>query len=486
MPPHQRASLSVILHTIGAALGFSFLLSFWGQSVAGHLVVLLTGLVSAALWRGSKLRHADGAGQRCLGWLCSGCTVLCHLFWIYLAAAFGSVLYWTLPAWGCALTIVCALTFVVTILWRKAPFEVPAALPLGLFIALNLSGWLREENLVRCDDFLALRPPVQLLVPAAPELSGCRPGEVRRSGRFPRTIWESPDGGRLIYTTQGPASPDGRDGAVCAVDLPLKTGPSCVGRPEGKSQGMTEIAKRDRLLLMQWGLRSPDGGHGSLLFEVPTTGPLEAANEHWYPQPLAEGFYEPRNNTVYIFSDEMDGIYRASPPAYELQETLPIFWFTPGEVHYDPTIGEGVACGDHVGAAIRGAPFRLRRFTDQSPTWPELLSITWGCDWDPSTRKVYTTVPNLGLLTRLDYDSGFAEKRWWVGPGMRSVEWDTARRRVYFTNFLAGEVVAFDEKEQRIVDRWFVGRFSRWVRLTRDGKSLLATGNLGIVRIPLG
>jgi hypothetical protein len=45
--------------------------------------------------------------------------------------------------------------------------------------------------------------------------------------------------------------------------------------------------------------------------------------------------------------------------------------------------------------------------------------------------------------------------------------------------------VAFDELSGREVGRWFVGRFSRWVRLTPDRSALLATGNLGIVRIPL-
>jgi DNA-binding beta-propeller fold protein YncE len=113
------------------------------------------------------------------------------------------------------------------------------------------------------------------------------------------------------------------------------------------------------------------------------------------------------------------------------------------------------------------------------------VSITWGCDWDPATRKVYTTIPNLGLLDRIDYDTGQVEKRWIIGPGMRSVAYDQVRHRVYFTDFLRGYVLAFDEQSERIVDRWFVGRFSRWVRLTRDGHALLATGNLGIVLILL-
>jgi hypothetical protein len=44
-------------------------------------------------------------------------------------------------------------------------------------------------------------------------------------------------------------------------------------------------------------------------------------------------------------------------------------------------------------------------------------------------------------------------------------------------------VVAFDERSERVVHRWFVGRFPRWVQPTHDGQALLATSNLGIVRI---
>jgi hypothetical protein len=68
---------------------------------------------------------------------------------------------------------------------------------------------------------------------------------------------------------------------------------------------------------------------------------------------------------------------------------------------------------------------------------------------------------------------------------MRSVAYDRARRRVYFTDFLRGNVVALDEPSGGIVGRWFVGRFSRWVQLTHDGRALLATSNLGIIRISL-
>src|SRR5690606_27789878 len=120
-----------------------------------------------------------------------------------------------------------------------------------------------------------------------------------------------------------------------------------------------------------------------------------------------------------------------------------------------------------LGAALRGEPFELRELAD-SGAWLGPVSITWGCDWDPDADRVYTTVPNLGLLAELEYSSGRVLRTWLVGFGMRSVEHDPARRRVYFTDFLRGYVLAFDLRTERVVSRWFVGRFPRFVRLARD------------------
>jgi hypothetical protein len=223
-----------------------------------------------------------------------------------------------------------------------------------------------------------------------------------------------------------------------------------------------------------------------VILEVPREGPFELLAEHWFDnEMMAEGFYEPRNSTLYMFSDEMNGIHRVRLPSFERLPTLNVDLPTPGELRYDRQRGEGVACGDRIGDAIRGDPFSVRPFGDADASILDRLSVSWGCDWDPIERKVYSTVPNLGLLDRIDYDTGRVEKRWFVGLGMRSVAYDRARRRVYFANFLRGEVLAFDEQSERVINRWFVGRFSRWVRLTHDGRALLATGNLGVVRIPL-
>lgn len=444
-------------------------------------VVLAASIPTAA----ALVASVDDSFGRASVWVRRGAwTVLIatYGFWTYLAVAFGVLLAWTVPVWGwmgIGLLAVAAGATASRPLHRP---RVPASVPLGLFIAVVLSGWVREEERLRCDDYLALAPPVELIVPSHPDLASCRPGEVRRAGRFPRTIWEAPDG-RLIFTTQGASIPGGIDGAVCEAH-PGQARPHCVGEPRGKSQGLVRMADADRLVAMQWGVRTPSGGKGSVVLEISPSEPIRVVSEHVSEEELAEGFYEPANSTLFMFSDEMDAIYQATMPGFVLGTEIPIE-FTPGELHYDTSRGEGVACGNHLGAALRGDPFALRYFVDEGSSLIDRLSVTWGCDWDPTTRKVYTTVPNLGLLTTLDFDSGRVERRSWVGFGMRSVAYDPTRRRVYFTNFLRGYVLALDEATGSIINRWFVGRFSRWVRLTRDGRALLATGNLGIVRIPL-
>jgi hypothetical protein len=257
-----------------------------------------------------------------------------------------------------------------------------------------------------------------------------------------------------------------------------------VGKPEGKSQGLIDLPEENRLLVMQWGIETPAGRPGAVVFEIPRQAKIEILAEHWFDEMVGDGFYEPRNSTLYMFSDRMNGVHRVRLPAFDMLPTIASD-LAPGELSYDPALGEGVACGHGLGTAIRGAPYGQRYLAEQNSSPLEKVSMTWGCDWDPRARKVYSTIPNLGLLDRIDYDSGRVEKHWIVGFGMRSVAYDRTRRRVYFGDFLRGNVYALDESSGRIVGRWFVGRFSRWVQLTRDGRALLATSNLGVARIPL-
>lgn len=469
--------------TVGASLAMAFVSSIWGGSVRGWLITCLVGTLCAAIWAAGKLRHHQSRRLRSIGWLFATCIATLYVFWVYLVVAFGTLLAWTVPTWLWCVIAAATLAAVVSALAPNRFWSVPAVLPLGLFIAAVLSGWLREERFVRCDDLSSLRAPVQLVV-ANPQLDACRPGESRPSGRFPRTIWQAPDGSRIIFTTQGAHAEGGLDGSVCAATLDGREPLECVGPPYGKSQGIIDLPEQGQILVMQWGVETPRHRVGAVILTLPRTGKLEILAENWFDELVGEGFYEPRNSTLYMFSDRTNGIHPARLPSFEL---LPMIesGLAPGEVHYDRQRGEGVACGYGLGTAIRGAPYSQRYFIAANSMPWDKISLTWGCDWDPLAGKVYATIPNLGLLNRIDYENGLIEKRWFVGFGMRSVAYDKARGRVYFTNFLRGEVYAFDEAAERIVDRWFVGRFSRWVRLTVDGDALLATGNLGIVRIPL-
>ena len=472
--------IAVLLFAIGAALALSFLHGSWGWSVTALGAAVCTGF-----WVGSGFSAVASRPWRWIGRACWLVVIGCHVLWLYVAIAFGILLAWTVPGRMVLLIAVVAVAAAGTAARPRGRVHIPLVLPLGLWIAAVLSGWLREENLLRCDDYLAPNPSVQLVVPSDPRLASCRPGEIRPSGRFPRTIWEAPDGQRVVFTTQGTPLPGGIDGSVCEARLATGAPPHCVGVPASKSQGIIDLPDQGRLLVFQWGIKTPSGSLGAVVLELRRNQELAILAEHWIDEMIGEGFYEPQNSTLYMFSDEMNGIHRAVLPTFERQPPIPIEWFTPGELHYDPGTGEGVACGNHIGAAIRGAPFVLRNFVDGRSSLIEKLSLTWGCDWDEAARTVYTTVPNLGLLDKIDYDTGRVEQRWFVGLGMRSVAYDRLRRRVYFTDFLRGNVFAFDEPSERIVARWFVGRFSRWVRLTRDGRALLVTSNLGIVRIPL-
>jgi hypothetical protein len=479
--PH---GVSIVAFGLGAGLATSFTLSEWEFTLVGFAKLLSLSALCTALWIGTGLTTMTSPAARWTGRLCWIGLAGFYALWGYLALSFGVLLAWTVPAWAFAAVALLGAMSMSTVAHRPGGLHVPVALPLGVWIAIVLGGWLREEPLLRCDDRLGLRPPVVLLIPN-PQLAGCSAGATTRSGRFPRTTWETPDGGRLIFTTQGSPAGSGIDGAVCAASLDGSGGLQCVGEPQNKSQGLIDLPEYDRLLVMQWGIETPTGSRGAVIMALPRQGPLRVLSRHWFDDLMADGFYEPRNHTLYMISDRLNGIHRARVPGLERLPTLDVDLPTVGELRYDRELGEGVACGAGIGAAVHGDPWSARKFRDAATSPIDKLSISWGCDWDPVSRKVYSTVPNLGLLDRIDYDSGRVEKRWFVGFGMRSVAYDRARRRVYFTDFLRGEVLAFDETTERIVDRWFVGRFSRWVTLTRDGRALLATGNLGIVRIPL-
>jgi hypothetical protein len=78
---------------------------------------------------------------------------------------------------------------------------------------------------------------------------------------------------------------------------------------------------------------------------------------------------------------------------------------------------------------------RLRRFTaraaavrDSMVGW---LAFSFGCDWDPATRRAYVAIPNLGAVAELDYDSGRVIDFGRTYVGLRYLRFDPSRRRLY-------------------------------------------------------
>lgn len=470
---------------LGAALATSFLSSLWGRSTTGYLVVIAVGLVCTVLWNGSRLRNHDGP-LRWVGWLCLAATAGLYGLWLFLAVAFGAMLGWTVPTWAGALLAASALWVLASRYLTQSQRRLPMVVPLGIWIAACLSGWIREEAVIRCDDLLSLDSPLELVVPSRPDLRDCKPGESKPAGRYPRTIWQDADGDRIVFTTQGEPASGGLDGSICEASLSGDGNVRCVGPAQGKSHGLIEIPEIDRLVAIQYALPTPSGVRGGVVFELPLSSRIEILDTHWFDDNVAQGFYEPSNKTMFMFTDSMRRVYRVSIPTFEPLPPLPVSGVCPSELHYDIDQSVGLSCQGIAGAALYGDPFEVRYFAHTPQTlWDRIPSATWGCNWDPTTKKVFTTLPNLGMLARIDFDTGRIEKRWPVGFGMRSVEYDPDRRRVYVTDFLRGRVLAFDEKSERVMARWSVGRFARWVRLTPDRRSLLVTSNLGVVRIPL-
>jgi hypothetical protein len=132
--------------------------------------------------------------------------------------------------------------------------------------------------------------------------------------------------------------------------------------------------------------------------------------------------------------------------------------------------------------ALHGAPFALQPIGNSTLGW---LAFSFGCDWDPATRRTFVALPNVGAVAELDYDTGRMVDLARARVGLRYLRYDADRRRLYSSDFLRGSVVELDADSKRELRSWFVGRFARDVRLTRDRNGLLAATNLGVIRIRL-
>jgi hypothetical protein len=479
---------------VGAALALTFL-----QAFVGWIAVGVAAVATTALFIATQHRRSTRLPVRVLGWMAVVPVVGLHLLWLYFALSWGSVLAWTTST-AMRLAIGAALVAWLASHLLRWKNRVPLALPLGMWVAACLWGWVREEPWLRCRDYqeVVSQPGVQLLVPTTLAAARCEANQTLPIYRFPRSIWEHPDGQRYFITSQAPngSQPiaDGPlTGSICEIPKEGTTQPHCVG--EGKAQGIVLAEPLGRIFVAAWGNELRRDGWRSALYTLPLDGPLRVLDVHRFEASVGDLFYVPSADSLVLFADEGDKIRRVRASTLEPLEPLsldPSFEvFAPGELRFAPARNEGVLCGTPPGVAtvVEGDPLKGRRIPGPLKFSLENLlgqvSLSWGCDFDPASRKIFSTVPNFGLLAVLNYDTGRLERTWFTGFGARPVVYDARRQRLYVGNFLRGDLTAYDAQTGAELARWSTGHYLRRLVLTHEGDALLASSNVGLLKIAL-
>jgi hypothetical protein len=494
-PPLTRGraavALDLALFFVGAGLCLSFMLT---DPRRPHLW-LLTAAVTLA--RGVSALVASRAR-----WAGRLVVLVMTAFWIYEAVTFGLTLAWTTPVWVRVASPLLVVLVVVTARRPVAGVRVPLGLALGPWILTCLLGWRQQDGMLRCADLRRVggQPGVSVLVPTFPaDLPGrCADGDTFVIGRYPRRVWEAPEGGRFVVTTQfyghfahgGTPLPSRLSGSICEVRLD-GSAPRCFG--QGTAQAIRESEGEARLYVAAYQQKRP--GHRGVLYALAREDPMRVLAERWFRDDTGEFYFDPAGDTIGVVFDQVSDLVPLRASDLTPGAPLPVR-FDPGDTRYDPARGEGIFCfaagplfperGEaYASVAFRGAPFRHHLLAPSSLYPSSWATLTWGCDFDPSSRRAFVASANLGWLAVLDLDSGRYLSRRFVGIGVRAVTWDPRRRVVYLADFLRGEVFAVEPDSGRETARWFVGRFVRQTVLTRDGRALLVTSNVGVVRVEL-
>jgi hypothetical protein len=501
LPPEGRPRLfGVALSALGALSSFGFLFT------TIHPAFLL---VAAAVVSGLVMLTATGNDQRAwrvirvLSWTA---LITLNAGWLYLALAFGTMLGWAVPTYQHVLAaLLVGLSVYSTRPGHSGPGW-PLSVALGFVILASVTAWRGQDGIVRCDDYARAvgQLGVDVAVPTSRDLPSCREGTAVYVRRYPRALWESPDGGRFVFTTTSALNQDSAayaDGArvveteldhtICETRTDSRTRPTCLG--DGTAQTILESESLDRLFIPAWG-RLSDGIRG-MLYELPRTGELRVERQLSFPDATTEGFYDPGSDSIFLITDAGHRLLQVRASTLTLTTALD-GRLQGGDTRYDPVAGEGMHChgggptttidGEaFIGVAVTGSPFSFRALGGSTTNPTAWVSMSWGCDFDPRTRRAWSTVPALGQLVELDYDTGEIRRRLWVGMGGRAVTFDRERGRLYVAGFHTGQVITVDIDAFEEVGRHFVGRFARRLVISRDGDSLFATSNLGIVRIAL-
>jgi hypothetical protein len=489
-------AVRLLLYAVGAAGGFSWIFSVDDLFIVPTVVLGTLAHAAAGLRGGGRGRRMLAAAGRVVD-------VAYHLHFAFVAVTLGLMLHWAVPAWAKVALGLPALAWLAERVTRRRG-RVPLALPVGLWVLACLIGWQLQDGAVRCDDYLRFRQEgvLEFVLPSHPALAACRAGDEVRVPRYPRNLWEYPDGRRLLVTTQrgvrnadqarnDPASR--LDGSVCEVSLDGVAETRCLG--EGKAQGIVASEARRRVYVAEWAL-GRSGKEGAVM-AFPFDGPLRVVDRVALSRASGELYYEPSADVLGVFFDDLNGQMKMLD-AGDLQLFRGDFEaaFLPGDIPYDPATGEGLLCfapnlispiedRAAVAVAFRGFPFVARPLVSSARYPWAWLALVWGCELDAAGRKAYIGVANLGLLLTVDYDAGGILAADFLGFGLRKTVLDASRRRLYIADFLRGDVITWDLERGVEVDRRFAGRFLRGMRLSRDGRTLWLASSLGVLRMPL-
>lgn len=477
---------SVFLFFLGALLCLSCVITTFGSSSV---------VIGAAAWTALHLATRR-ASSRAVRWTAASLSAVLHLGALYVTFLFTLVLGWSIPAWGFALIAVSFGVAAASGIRAWDGQRVPMLFALGVLSTVTLSGWWREGGRVWCDDLhrLQAQAGVEIVVPSLAELRVCSPGTWLPLGRYPRQIWEASDGATIVFTTQmEPYAGDNKDGfagAVCSAHLSPNGALRCTGA--GKGGGVLEVVRHNQLIATSSSVT--DGEFGSAIYVLPLHD-LFAEPEVVPLRRSGGAIYEPSLDVVYVIGHDgqiitpLRGADLDAAPAVHVEPILTDYG------RYNEKTHEGILCGaagpigalhnggrSYLATRFRGVPLGLHVVGDALLGW---LAFSFGCDWDPATRKIYVAIANLGAIAELDYDSGQIVRLDSTSFGLRFLRHDSAGQRIYAGDFLRGYVVELDAASKRELRRWFVGHFARDIRITRDLRALLVATNLGIVRILL-
>jgi hypothetical protein len=421
----------------------------------------------------------------------------------FLAAAYsawlGAAMFsWWLPGWARMLRV---LLSAVVLICAFAPgpgsVVVPSMLLLASAVVPMQLALVLADGTIRCDDVAQVRaqPGVSIFLPSTLDELTCAPGDVIRVSRYPRHVWEAPDGSHFVVSTQDSGHhPQGRlvssrlTGAVCELWSDTRRAPRCLG--DGRASAIAELPG-NRLAFGEWTGHDHDGKVVVVAVDA-FTKPIA---ERSFLKPSSEVIYDDRSHTLLVGFDQGGGIEFLDPSNLQTVRPPVALPIVGGSEFYDGTRGEGVVCGislqpgdgpRFLAVAFTGVPFEIRPIGPAAERPWVFFAVGWGCAWDRASNIVYSVSGTLGEAAAISYvDGHFLPGEAYVGPGYREAAFDPVRHHLYLATWGSGDVVALDVSTWQIVGHWSVGRWVRQVKLTRDGHALLATSNLGVVRVAL-